>query len=467
MQGGIKNERKLMQIKKIFTSFMLAAAAFSATGQNNVAEEVAWVVGDTPIWKSEIEEQLKNLRYENREIQGDPYCFIPEQMAIQKLFLHQAELDTIEANEGQVVNRAESQINYLISQLGSREKVEQYFHKSLPEMRSYYQDMIRNESRVMQVQQSLTKDIKTTPSDIRRYFSNLPKDSIPYVPQQVEVQIITLRPMIPREEIEDVKGRLRAYAEEVNSGKSFSTLAILYSEDGSSTRGGELGFMSRAELDPDFAAVAFNLNDPKKVSRIVESQFGYHIIQLIEKRGDRINVRHILLSPKVADADLKEAITASDSIRSLIESGELTFEESAMRWSADKDTRANRGLMVNPVTRTSRFEMGQLPQEVAKQVADLNPGEMSKPFVMTDDKNHTVVALVRLANRIEGHPADLRNDYMLIKNMYEASERDRIIAEWIEKKIRETYVRVEEGYRNCEFRYKGWIRERDESDSGN
>lgn len=450
-----------MYFKKIICGGMLALA-FAATAQNNVAEEVAWVVGDTPIWKSEIEEQFQQLRYAQQEIKGDPYCFIPEQMAVQKLYLHQADLDTIEANEAQVVSGADRQLNMFIAELGSKEKVEQYFRKSIGELRQSYMDILRNESRVAQVQRELTKDIKTTPSDIRRYFNSLPADSVPYVPLQVEVQIITMEPVIPREEVEDVKDRLRRYADAVNNGESFSTLAILYSEDGSSVRGGELGFMSRAALDPEFAAVAFNLNDPKKVSRIVQSQYGYHIIQLIEKRGDRINCRHILLTPKVSDSELKLATERMDSLRNFIAEGKATFDE-ATQISMDKDTRNNRGLMVNNDPngpRTSRFRMDQLPQEVAKNVADLQVGEMSKPFVMTDNSNKTIVAMVRLANRIEGHRADLRNDYLLIKDMYENAERERILAEWLEKKIRETYVRVEEGYRNCDFRYNGWIRER-------
>lgn len=362
--------------------------ASSLLAQNNVAEEVAWVVGDTPIWKSEIEEQFQNLRYDNKDIKGDPYCVIPERMAIQKLFLHQAELDTIEANEGQVISRADGQINYLIQELGSKEKVESYFRKSMAELRQNYMDAIRDESRVQQVQRELTKNIKTTPSDIRRYFAALDADSVPYVPLQVEAQIITMEPVIPREDVEDVKARLRQYAEAVNNGESeFSTLAILYSEDGSSVRGGELGFMSRAELDPNFAAVAFNLNDPKKASRIVESEYGYHIIQLIEKRGDRINCRHILLTPKVSTAELTASTQRMDSLRSFIDEGKLTFEEAALHISSDKDTRNNRGLMVNGATGGSRFEMNQLPQEVAKQVAELEPGQMSQPFVMTDRKS--------------------------------------------------------------------------------
>ena len=459
-----------MKIKHFILTAVALTLSLATNAQNNVAEEVAWVIGDTPIWKSEIEEQIQNMRYENRDLKGDPYCIIPEQMAIQKLYLHQADLDTIKANDNMAVSRADSQINFLITQLGSREKVEQYFHKSLPELRRSYIEMIGDESRVQQVQQELTKDITSTPSDVRRYFDKLPSDSIPFVPLQVDVQIITLNPTIPREETEDVKARLRSYADAINKGESeFSTLAILYSEDpGSSVRGGETGFMPRSSLDPEFAAVAFNLNDTKKVSRIVQSQFGYHIIQLIEKRGDRINVRHILLRPKVSDTELDLAKERLDSVRSDIMAEKFTFDQAAQFLSQDKNTSANRGVMVNQETGTSHFEMSHLPQEVAKVVAPLEPGDVSEPFVMIDPKlNREVVAIVKLTERLPGHQANMRNDYQLIKGMYENARRDEILSEWLEKKISETYVHIEPGWRNCEFKYKGWIKERDGSSALN
>ena len=293
-----------MKIRKILSIAAVGAAVY-AIAQNNIAEEVAWVIGDQPIWKSEIEETYQQMKYDNTPVKGDPYCVIPEQMAVEKLFLHQAELDTVEVQESMVQQSVEAQINYYIANLGSKEKVEQYFHKSLPEMREQLLDMARNRQRIQMVQRDLTKDVKATPSEVRRYYSSLAQDSIPFVPLQVGVQILTLQPVIPRSEIEDVKARLRDYSERVQKGESdFSTLAILHSQDpGSAGRGGELGFMGRGQLVPEFAAVAFNLNDPKKVSKIVETEFGYHIIQLIEKRGDRINVRHILLNPRVSDKD--------------------------------------------------------------------------------------------------------------------------------------------------------------------
>jgi peptidyl-prolyl cis-trans isomerase SurA len=311
------------------------------------------------------------------------------------------------------------------------------------------------------VQNKITEDIKVTPSDVRKYFSNLPADSVPNVPLKVEVQIITINPTIPRQEIDDVKARLRDYADRVTRGESeFSTLAILYSEDpGSAARGGELGFMGRAALTAEYAAVAFNLNDPKKVSKIVETEYGFHIIQLIEKRGDRINTRHILLRPKVAEKDLADASTRLDSLRTDILDKKVSFEEAARVISQDKDTRYSNGVMVNDETGTTSFEMSQLPQEIARAVADMQPGEISKPIVMKDPKrDRDIVTLVKLTNRIDAHKANLADDYQQIKNMYEMSAKQKMLSDWLEKKISSTYVRIEDGWRGCEFEHKGWVK---------
>ena len=443
---------------------LYALLAFVASAQNNIAEEVAWVVGDQPIWKSEIEEQYNNMQYEKASIPGDPYCTIPEQMAIEKLYLHQADIDTITVPDASVMAEVDARLNFYIQQLGSKEKMEQYFRKSMPEMREAMVDMVRNSYRVRQVQQELTKNVKATPSDVRKFYDELPKDSVPYVPMQVEVQILTLNPVIPRQEIEDVKARLRDFADRVTSGeKEFSTLAILYSEDKETgMRGGETGFMGRAHLDPEYAAVAFNLNDPKKVSKIVESQYGYHIIQFIEKRGDRINTRHILLRPKVSENDLVDAVNRLDSLRTdMVDNKKFTFEEAVGYLSQDKETRNNRGIMVNPATGTPRFGMADLPQEVAKKINTMSVGEISEPFVMIDPKlNREVVAIVKLTDRIEGHKANIADDYQTIKDLYENQRRNEILRQWLENKIKNTYVRIEDGWRNCDFIHSGWIKDR-------
>lgn len=239
----------------------------------------------------------------------------------------------------------------------------------------------------------------------------------------------------------------------------FSTLAILYSEDGSARMGGEIGFLGKAELDPAYANVAFKLTDTKKVSKIVESEFGYHIIQLIEKRGDRINTRHILLKPHVSDKDLTDALNRLDSLRTDIMDNKFTFDDAAAVVSQDKDTRNNKGIMVNQNTATTRFEMSQLPQEVAKEIDKMKVGEISKPFIMMDRaKGKEIVAIVRLRNRIEGHKANMSDDYQELKSIVEAEKKNEIINNWIKKKQSETYIRINDGWRNCDFQYDGWIK---------
>lgn len=435
----------------------MALAALAAN--NNIVEEVAWMVGDQPIYKSEIEEAYQQMLYEKTPLKGDPYCVIPERLALEKLFLHQADIDTVEVQESMVAQAVDQRLNYLVTNLGSKEKVEEYFRKPYAEFREQMSESMRNQYRIQQVQSNISKDLKVTPSDVRKYFSTLPDDSIPFIPLQVEAEIITINPRIPQQEIDDIKARLRDYADRVNRGESeFSTLAILYSEDGSSVRGGEIGFLGKGHLEPEYAAVAFNLNDPKKASKIVETQYGFHIIQLIEKRGDRVNTRHILLRPKVAATDLNDAVARLDSLKAEINAGKFTFEEATVV-SQDKDTRNNHGRMVNAESNTSRFEMSQLPQEVAKKINDMEVGEISDAFVMTDPKrNCDIVALVKLTARIPAHKANLSDDYQTIKGMYENAAKQRMVDEWIAKKIKDTYVKIEDNWIDCEFEHDGWLK---------
>lgn len=435
----------------------MALTALAAN--NNIVEEVAWMVGDQPIYKSEIEEAYQQMLYEKTPLKGDPYCVIPERLALEKLFLHQADIDTVEVQESMVAQAVDQRLNYLVTNLGSKEKVEEYFRKPYAEFREQMSESMRNQYRIQQVQSNISKDLKVTPSDVRKYFSTLPDDSIPFIPLQVEAEIITINPRIPQQEIDDVKARLRDYADRVNRGESeFSTLAILYSEDGSSVRGGEIGFLGKGHLEPEYAAVAFNLNDPKKASKIVETQYGFHIIQLIEKRGDRVNTRHILLRPKVSTTDLNDAVTRLDSLKAEINAGKFTFEEATVV-SQDKDTRNNHGRMVNAENNTTRFEMSQLPQEVAKKINDMEVGEISDAFVMTDPKrNCDIVALVKLTARIPAHKANLSDDYQTIKGLYENAAKQRMVDEWIAKKIKDTYVKIEDNWIDCEFEHDGWLK---------
>lgn len=444
-----------MKLRLLTISLFLTAMGYLMTAQNNIAEEVAWIVGDEAIYKSDIEEQYQQLQYERTPIDGNPYCVIPEQIAIDKLFLHQAKIDTIEVPNSTVQQSVDARINYFIANLGSKEKVEEYFRKPIPEIREQLMNTVRDQYTIQQVQSSLTKNVKATPSDVRKFYNSIPKDSLPLIQKQVEVEIITINPIIPQQEIDEVKSRLRDYAQRVNNGESdFSTLALLYSEDGSAMSGGEIGFKSRNDLVPEYANVAFNLNDPKKVSKIVETEFGYHIIQLIEKRGDRINTRHILLKPKVNQKDLDSAVVKLDSLRKDILANKYTFEQAALYVSQDKDSRNNKGLMMNPQTHTTLFEMADLPDEIGKVVDKLQVGEISEPFIaINKSNNRQQVAMVKLVRRIEAHKADLAEDFQVLKDMYENKRKAEIIDEWVKEKQKKTYVHISEGWHNCEFKY--------------
>ncbi len=450
-----------MNIRVIALLALAFSGSLAALAQDNVIDEVVWVVGDDAILKSEVEEARLNAIYERRQFDRDPYCVIPEEIAVQKLFLHQAALDSIEVSESEVIQQVDYMTNVYITNLGSREKMEEYFNKTSSQIRETLRDNARDGLRVQKMQQKLVGEIKVTPAEVRRYFKDLPQDSIPYIPTQVEVQIITQQPKIPLEEIEDVKRRLREYTERINNGESFAMLARMYSEDrGSALNGGELPFYGRGQLDPAFANVAFNLQDPNKVSKIVESEFGFHIIQLMEKRGERIKVRHILLKPHIPQSALDAANARLDSIADDIRNNKFSFEDAASILSHDKDTRNNHGLLPNPNNNTSKFEMQELPPEIAKVVDQMKVGEISEAFTMIPQKTgKEECVIVKLKSRTNGHKATISEDYQSLKAIVLEKRRDEVLDKWIREKQKHTYVRINENWRNCTFKYPGWIKE--------
>ena len=444
----------------------------------NIVDEVVWVVGDEAILKSDIEVSRIQGAMEGMRWGNDPDCAIPEQIAVQKLFLHQAVIDSVDKDvtENDIAAQIERRIEYMVEQIGSREKLEEYRKQSLSQIRQSMHDDLRDQLLIQRMKQKLVENITVTPAEVRRYFKDLPEDSIPFVPTEVEVQILTLTPRVAPEEINRVKDELREYTERINKGEtSFSTLARLYSEDpGSRRNGGEMDYVGRTILDPAFAAVAFNLTDPTKVSKIVESEFGYHIIQLIDKRGDKVKVRHILRKPVVGDSAVNAAIQRLDSIATDIRTGvppqrlqeffngKFTFEDAVAAFSDDKDKRNNRGLMANRTEegelKSSRFEMQELPTEVARAVDTLQVGQISAPFQMINARGKTVCAIAKLKNRIPGHKADVTADFQVMKEYVLDKRRTEFLHDWVVGKIKSTYVRLNDQYKDCKFEYEGWIR---------
>ncbi|HBC28488.1 MAG TPA: peptidylprolyl isomerase [Prevotellaceae bacterium] len=452
---------------RIGNKYLVLMAAFlwavASLAQTNVVDEIVWVVGDEAILRSDVEKRRNEY---GNSMTGNPYCVIPEQLAIQKLFLHQAAIDSVEVTDAEVNPYVEQDINEKVLMAGSKEKLEEYMQMNMRQIREELFDQYKNELTARKMRERLTSDIKVTPAEVRRYFKDMPEDSLPLIPTQVEVQVLALQPRIRQEEIDRVKDVLRGYAERVSNGStSFSTLARLYSEDpGSARQGGELPFMGRGELDPAFANVAFSLTDPSKVSKIVKSDFGYHIIQLIEKRGDKLKCRHILMRPEVAQADIDTAMAHLDSIAEDIRTGKVSFENAVLYASDDKDTRNNHGIMTNTKEngeRTTRFEMAELSAvspELARVVEGMQTGEISKPFTMVNSKGITMCALVRLKSRIKAHRANIAEDFQVLKGVVENQRSQERILGWIKEKQRSTYIRINPDWRDCDFQYPGWVK---------
>ena len=450
----------LVMNNRLFGFFLLSILLLAPTRGASVIDEVIWVVGDEAILLSDVEEYRQRMRYEGSTVEGDPYCFIPEQLALQKLYLDQAKIDSVFADEKTVSNQVEMRINYLIAQIGSREKLEEYFNQDIASLREELTEMVSNQQIIQQMQRKIVGDAKVTPAEVKNFFKNLPEDSIPEIPTMVEVQLLTIAPAVSTKAIEEVKAKLRGFKDRVDAKETeFSTLAILYSEDKESAKhGGELGFMGRGQLVPEFADVAFALRDPSRVSKVVETEFGYHIIQLIEKSGEKVNVRHILLKPKSTLEEKNNAMARLDSIVSVLDSSVMSFEQAVALYSVDKGSKNSMGVLTNSKTGSSKFQMSELPQDIAKAVYRLKQGEVTKPFLMIDSKGNEVYAIAKVKSLVNAHKANVEDDFMAIKAAYQEQKNSELLKAWVLEKQKNIYVKIDPKWRNCEFQYPGWIK---------
>lgn len=454
------------KLRKYILATLAVLLTATAVAQDNIIDEVVWVVGDEPILKSEVEEQRLAAELNGMQLDGNPYCVIPEELAIQKLFLHQALIDSIEVSDADVLAELDYRMNYMIQMAGSKEKLEEYMRKPLAQIREQTMNQLRDRFIVEQVKQKIAGEVKVTPAEVRRFFKDVPQDSLPLIPTRYEVQIITQTPEVSREEIEHIESDLRDYTQRITSGESdFSTLATMYSEDeGSRRQGGELPYSGKAEFVPEFANVAFSLTDPKKVSRIVKTEYGYHIIQLIDRRGDKIRVRHILRKPKIEHSAIEKSIQNLDSLANDIRDNKVTFDD-AVIFSDDKDTRNNKGIMGRRVSpnnpragMTPWFELRDLPQDVAKVVNTMKVGEVSKAFEMINDKGQQVCAIVKLKSKNEEHYASITEDFQTLQEIVEQQRQEEVIDKWIRDKQKNTYIRIKDDWRDCDFKYSNWVK---------
>lgn len=428
--------------------------------QDKVVDQIIAVVGKNTILKSDIEAMYQQQMAQGITSEGDMKCEILENFLVEKLLLAEAEQDTtITVSDSQINQNLEQRIQYFISHLGSEKDVEAYFKKSIMELKADMQEVIKNQQMTQQMQGKILNKVTITPAEVRLHYRNLPEAEIPMIDAQVEYAQIVVEPTISLEEEDRIKATLREFKRRIESGESsFGPLAVMYSEDpGSSRNGGELEYMGRGNLDPAYAAAAFNLKGDK-ISNVVKSEFGYHIIQVMDRKGEQLKTRHILMKPRVSPEALKTALGRIDSIADFVRKGTFKFEDAALRWSYDKNSRNNGGVVINPETGESKWKLAELDPDVSKVVEKMNVNDISSPFLTIDEKQKQVYKIVKLVRKSEPHRANLRDDYVELSDMYMAQKKEKEMDKWIREKQMGTYVRIDPSYMNCNFKYKGWIK---------
>ncbi|SHE79520.1 periplasmic chaperone for outer membrane proteins SurA [Mariniphaga anaerophila] len=442
----------------VFALFAIFATN-SVFAQDKVVDQIVAVVGGNIVLKSDIEKMYMDQQAQGITSDGDMKCEILENFLIDKLLVAEAELDTlIEVTDSQVNQQMDGQIQMYVAHFGSENAVESFFKKPIADIKAEMRLVIRDQLLSSQMRNKIIQDITVTPSEVRQFFRTLPEEEVPIIPTQYEYAQITMRPEIELEEENRVKAELRELKKRIEGGSSFAAMAVLYSEGPSAGNGGEIGYLGRAQLDPEYAAAAFNLRGDK-VSNVVKSEFGYHIIQLIDRRGDKVNTRHILMTPKVSPEAKELAVSRLDSLANLIRKEEISFAQAAARFSSDKNTRNNGGLAINPNTLSSKFTLEELEGNVSKVVSTLKIGEISDPIETVDSESRqSVYTIIKMVDKIEGHKANLQNDYQQLSDLFLAKKREETLQKWIADKQAQTYIRIDNTYANCNFEFDNWVK---------
>jgi peptidyl-prolyl cis-trans isomerase SurA len=449
-----------MKLSIIRNSILIAFLALNVLGgliAQPLIDGIIGVVGDEIILRSDLENQKIQATAQGVNFGPNADCVVMEDLLYEKLLLHQGGVDSVQVSESQIQSELDKRINVFIDQIGSREKLEEYYGKSIGEIKAEFYDVLKNQMIVRNVQYEITKEVNVTPAEVERYFLMIAEDSLPLMNAEVEVGHIVKYPPENIEESRRVKKKLQEYKEQVEGGKDFATIAVLYSEDpGSAVKGGELGLQSRGTFVPEFDAVALTLAEGQ-ISDVFQTQYGYHIMQLIEKRGEKYNARHILLKPKVSTEDLLKAKAMLDNIYKLIQLDSLTFEQAAVKHSDDEETKNQNGNLVNAASGRTKFEMGQLDPQIFLTIDTMKVGQVSKPAFMQTRDGRKAYRIIKLKSRSEAHRANLTDDYQIIQEAARSQVSGAAIQEWIDNKISVTYIKMDDAFESCPFEYK-WVK---------
>lgn len=439
-------------------TLLLGSVSHVVAQNEKVVDEIAALVGSHPIYWSDVEAQYAQAKAQG--VPGDPFklrCDIFENLVFQKLLVYQAEIDSLVVSDDQVNNELERRLRYYIQQFGSQQKLEEFYDKSLDEFKNELREPLRLELLSQQAQSAIVTNVKMTPNETKEYFNSLKPDSIPIVPTEYEIGQIVKTPVVGAAQLKEAREKLLALRARILKGEKFSTLAVLYSEDpGSAAKGGELGLFGRGSMAPEFESAAFNLKNKNDISEVIKTKFGYHLLQLIERKGDFVNVRHILIIPKVSPDDLVVAAAKLDSIADKIKADSLTFDKAAMLYSDDPG-KVNGGLIQSQSSGNTRLAADELDPKVFFIIDKMKPGEISSAVPYLTEDGTQAYRILYLKLRTEPHKANLKDDYNKIQEWALDNKRAKVVAKWVETKSKTAYIRLSDRYKNCEFKYNWTI----------
>ncbi|MCD4791783.1 MAG: peptidylprolyl isomerase [Bacteroidales bacterium] len=445
----------IKKVKLVLAVLLINAFAFS---QSNSIDEIVAIVGQKIILKSDVETQMLQYKSRGETFSGNLRCHVFEELLYQALLVNQAKVDSIEVSDIQVEGELDRRMMIFEEQMGGRAEMEDYFNKPYSEIKNYFRDIVQDQMMSQQMQSQITQDIRVTPEEVKKFYKGIPKDSLPLVESEIEIAQVVIHPKIKDKQIEKLKETLQEYIDRVNKGEDFSFLASLYSDDvASAENDGDLGWVRRGDLVSEFAAAAFELEKEGELSGIIKTEFGYHVIQFIERKGERIHIRHILKIPKPLTSEKRKAKSSLDSIADNIRNGNISFEEAALRYSTDEDSNKSGGILINPYTGTSAFESSQLDPATNYILKQMKIGEVSNPFESYSMKGKPEIKIIKLVNKTEPHIASFETDYQLISDMAKEKKKEEIVSKWIQKSQKSTYFMIDVEYHDCKFKYKGWL----------
>ena len=433
-----------------------------ANAQPYMLDQIVAIVGSKPIKHSDVEGRYLQYRAQGRPVYGDVKCSMFEELLTEKLLMNQAEVDSLVVEPSEVEQEMNRRLDMFIQQVGSQEALEDHFKKSIYEIKDDLRKSLYEQLLAQKMERHITEDIKITPSEVRTFYYKLSKDSIPLINGQNEVAQIVMYPPYSEEAISEVRQKLLDLRRRVINGESFRTMAVLYSEDPSAARnGGDMPFMSKGELDPEFAKAAWALKNKGDVSRIVESKFGYHIIQLVDKRGDQVSTRHILMTPKPNPEAMEKVASRLDSLARLIRKDSLDWNTAVLYYSQDEKTRFNGGIMINQENYSTLFETNQLEKADYEAVTgrELKIGEISAPYASVDDKKKPIYKIIKIKSLSDPHRANLKDDYSFLQDMARNNQMMSVMNKWVNEKIESSYIYIEESFKRCGLSNNNWIKQ--------